>query len=250
LKGEGSEFDSLVDYSVGMDNRLIDWKHSARHRKLLAKEFRLEKNNQILLCFDTGRLLAEPVSGIPKLDHFIRAGLALAWVSLASGDMVGACGFDLAFRSFLKPSSGRRYFARLQRFASDLNYRTEETNFAVGLTELKSRLSQRSLVIVFTEFIDAVSAELLLEGLALLAKKHMVLFVTTPDPLLSSLRDAWPKTAHCLASAVIAESFQRDRSIVLQKAARGGAHCIDAPPKGLTTAILNRYLMIKQRGLL
>ena len=250
FKGEGSEFDSLMDYSVGMDNRLIDWKHSARHHKLLAKEFRLERNHQIVLCFDTGRLLTEPVNGVPKLDHFIRAGMILAWVSLMSGDMVGACGFDLVFRSFIKPAHGRNYFARIQRFASELDYRSEETNFTVGLTELKGRRPHRSLVIVFTECIDAVAAEFLTEGLALLSKKHIVIFVTTPDPLLSQLRDAWPGTIQDLASSVIAESFQRDRSIVLQKAARQGVHCVDAPPGAISTAILNRYLMIKQRGLL
>ena len=250
FKGEGSEFDSLMDYSVGMDNRLIDWKHSARHRKLLAKEFRQERNHQIVLCFDTGRLLTEPVNGIPKLDHFIRSGLLLAWVSLLSGDMVGACGFDLVFRSFLKPARGRNFFARLQRFTGELDYRSEETNFTLGLTELKGRLPHRSLVIVFTEFIDQVSAEFLVEGLALLAKKHMVIFVTTPDPLLGNLRDAYPRTVKDLASAVIADGFQRDRAIVLQKAARQGVHCIDVPPAALSTAILNRYLIVKQRGLL
>jgi uncharacterized protein (DUF58 family) len=239
-----------MDYSVGMDNRLIDWKRSARHRKLLAKEFRQERNHQILLCFDTGRLLTEPVNGVPKLDRFIRSGLLLGWVSLLSGDMVGACAFDLSFRSYLKPGRGRNFFARLRRYTAGLDYRTLETNFTVGLTEIQSRLPHRSLVIVFTEFIDQVAAELLVEGLALLAKKHMVIFVTTPDPLLGTLRDAWPATIGSLASSVIAEDFQRDRAIVRQKAARHGVHCLDVPPGELSTAILNRYLVIKQRGLL
>jgi uncharacterized protein (DUF58 family) len=250
FKGQGSEFDSLMDFAKGMDNRLIDWKHSARHRKLLAKEFRQERNHQVILAFDTGRLLAEPAGALPKLDHYIRSGLLLAWVSLLSGDMVGACGFDLFFRSYLKPGRGRNFFARLQRFASDLDYRAEETNFTLALTELMGRLPRRALVSVFTEFIDAVAAELLVEGLALLAKRHEVIFVTTPDPLLSSLRDAPPLSVGALASAVIAEHFQRDRAIVLQKAARQGVHCLDVPPGALSSAILNRYLYIKQRGLL
>jgi uncharacterized protein (DUF58 family) len=250
FKGEGSEFDSLMDYAVGMDNRLIDWKHSARHRKLLAKDFRQERNHQIVLCFDAGRLLTEPVRGVPKLDHFIRSALILSWVSLLSGDMVGACRFDLGFRAFLKPGRGRNFFARIQRFTSEIDYTAFETNFTIALTELKARLPHRSLIVIFTEFIDPVSAEFLVEGLGLLAKKHMVLFVTTPDPLLSSLKDAYPGTVKDLASSVMAEDFQRSRSIVLQRAARQGIHSIDAPPGALSTAILNRYLTIKQRGLL
>jgi uncharacterized protein (DUF58 family) len=136
------------------------------------------------------------------------------------------------------------------RFAADLDYRTEETNFTAGLMELKGRLPHRSLVVIFTEFIDAVAAELLVEGLGLLAKKHMVVFVTTPDPLLATLREARPGSLTELSSAVIAESFQRDRALVLQRAARQGVHCLDVPPGAMTSAILNRYLVIKQRGLL
>ena len=51
-KGEGTEFESLRDYAAGLDSRFIDWKHSARHRKLLSKEFRTERNHQIVLAFE------------------------------------------------------------------------------------------------------------------------------------------------------------------------------------------------------
>ncbi|MDR1488037.1 MAG: DUF58 domain-containing protein [Deltaproteobacteria bacterium] len=250
FRGEGVEFDSLVDFAPGMDNRTIDWKHSARHRKLLAKEFRQEKNNQIVLGFDTGRLMTEPINGLSKLDHFIRAGLVLAWVSLLSGDMVGASGFDLTFNSFLKPTRGHSFFAKLQHFTANLTYQTCETNFTVGLAELQSRLPHRSLIVIFTEFIDTVTADFLVEALGLLARKHMVFFVTMPDPLLTKLKNQNPIGFEHISKSVIADGFARERSIVLEKAVRLGVHTIDVPPSALTSAILNRYLTIKQRGLL
>jgi uncharacterized protein (DUF58 family) len=250
FRGEGTEFDSLAEYSQGMDNRLIDWKRSAHHRRLLAKEFRQERNHQVILGFDTGRLMLEPVGGLTKLDHFVRAGLLMAWVCLLSGDVVGASDFSLRFNAFLKPGRGRGFFARVQRFASGLTYRYEETNFAAGLSELHSRLPHRSLVVIFTEFIDAISAEFLIESLALLAKKHAVLFVTLPDPTLAEIRDRRPSRIGELAGSVIADDFVRDRGIVIERMARLGAHVVDVPPKALSAAILNRYLAIKQRGLI
>jgi uncharacterized protein (DUF58 family) len=250
FSGEGSEFDSLVEFTHGMDNRLIDWKRSARHLALLAKEFRQEKNHQIILGFDIGRLTTEPLEGLPKIDHFVKAGLTLAWVCLMSGDMVGAVSFGLNFENFLKPGRGRNYFAKIQRFTASLDYRLEETNFTATLVELKNRLPHRSLIVIFTEFIDSITAEFLIEGLALLAKRHMVLFVTMPDAALIGLRNRKPESFIDMAGSIIADNFVRERAIVLERTARLGVFAIDAPPKSLSTAILNRYLIIKQRGLL
>jgi uncharacterized protein (DUF58 family) len=67
--GQGREFESLKDYQPGMGRRMIDWKRSARHGKLLAREFRIEANNNIVLALDNGRLMCEPVDGVPNVDR-------------------------------------------------------------------------------------------------------------------------------------------------------------------------------------
>jgi len=250
LRGEGTEFDNLCDYAQGMDYRFIDWKHSARHRKLLCKEFRQERNHEIVFGFDTGHLMLEPVDGIPKLDHAIKAGLLLGWISLYSGDLVGGCGFDGRFRHFIKPGRGMPYFTQFQKFTASLDYRTEETNFTLGLAELNSRLKRRALVVLFTEFVDTISAELLIESLQLMTRRHVVIFVSMRDPLLADLKAAAPVNFDRIAESVIADSFIRERSIVLERVVRLGVHCLDVPAGGVSSALLNRYLMIKQRGLL
>lgn len=250
MRGEGTEFEDLCEYSQGMDSRFIDWKRSARHRKLLCKEFRQERNHQIVFGFDTGHLMLEPIDGMPKLDQAIKAGLLLSWVSLYNGDLVGGCGFDVRFHSFIKPGRGMTYFQQFQRFTAGLQYRTEETNFTLGLAELNARLQRRALVVLFTEFIDTISAELLIESLQLMVRKHVVIFVTMRDPMLTSLQDARPQNFSNVSEAVIANDFLRERAIVLERVARMSVHCLDVPAGGLSAALLNRYLMIKQRGLL
>ena len=42
----------------------------------------------------------------------------------------------------------------------------------------------------------------------------------------------------------------RERSIVLERLERLGVHCLDVPSRGLSVALINRYLLIKQRGLI
>jgi uncharacterized protein (DUF58 family) len=250
LKGEGTEFEALREYAQGMDHRLIDWKSSARHRKLLCKEFRQERNHHIVFGFDTGHLMLEPIDGAPKLDHAVRAGLLLGRVSLQNGDLVGGCGFDVRFRDFIKPGRGISYFTHFQRFTAGLAYRAEETNFTIGLAELNSRLRQRALVILFTEFVDLVSAELLIESLQWMTRRHVIIFVTLRDPMLTRLQSAPPENFANVAKAVIADDFLRERAIVLERVARLGVQCLDVSVQMLSSALVNRYLMIKQRGLL
>lgn len=250
LRGEGAEFDNLCEFASGMDNRFIDWKRSARHRKLLAKEFRQERNHQIVLGFDTGHLMLEPIDGVPRLDHAIRAGLMLGWTSLHGGDLVGGCGFDARFRGFIQPGRGMPYFTQVQRFAAGLAYHAEETNFTLGLTELNARLKRRGLVVLFSEFVDVISAELLMESLQLLARRHLVIFVTMKDPMLRDMAERAPDTFHHAAESVLVADFLQERAVVLERVARMGVHCLDVSAGGVAGALLKRYVMIKQRGLL
>jgi len=249
-KGEGTEFEALRDYTPGLDNRFIDWKHSARHRKLVCKEFRTERNHPVILCFDTGHLMVEPVQGLSRLDHAINAGLLLGWISLKSGDLVGLYGFDAAIRLYRQPLSGMSNFARLQRATAELDYHHEETNFTLGLAELNGRLKRRALVILFTEFVDTVTAELLIESMQQTAHRHVVVFVTLRDPFLQATIDAQPERFEDVAKAVIAHDFLRERGIVFERLERLGVHCLEMPSDRLSVGLINRYLVIKQRGII
>jgi uncharacterized protein (DUF58 family) len=248
--GEGAEFESLREYLPGLDSRFIDWKHSARHRKMLVREFRTERNHPVILAFDTGHLMREPVDGIARLDHSLNAGLLLARVALSADDLVGAYSFDSRARLYLPPGRGIHAFRRIQQSSASLAYTADETNFTLGIAELQSRLRRRSLIVLFTDFIDTITAELLVENIRRLSSRHLLVFVTLRDRLLPDLFEAAPATDADIARAVLAADFLRERSIVLEKLERLGIHCIDVPASQLTTALLNRYLLIKQRGLL
>jgi uncharacterized protein (DUF58 family) len=249
-KGEGAEFEALREYMPGLDSRFIDWKHSARHRKLLCKEFRTERNHQVIMAFDTGYLMLEPVEGLTRLDHAINAALVLAWVSLQGGDLVGTYGFDAKVRQYIGPQRGISSFPRIQRATAELDYQHQETNFTLGLAELNARLKRRALVILFTDFVDTITAELLIESMQRVANRHLVVFVTQRGSILQRAVDAAPSQFVDVAKAVIAQEFLRDRSIVFERLERLGIHCLDVPSRGLSVALINRYLLIKQRGLI
>lgn len=249
-QGDGTEYESLREYVPGLDPRSIDWKHSARHMSLLCKEYRTERNHQIILAFDTGQLMYEPLDGIPKLDHAINAGLLLGYMSLRGGDRVGLYGFDAQVRLTAEPVSGVQSFPRLQRASAQLDYHHEETNYTLGLMELLTRLNRRTLVILMTEFVDTVTAELMIENIERIASRHLVVFVAMTDPMLAQTVDALPDSLETMTSAVIADDFLRDRQVVFERLRRAGVHVIEAPAERIGVELVNEYLSIKRRELI
>jgi uncharacterized protein (DUF58 family) len=247
--GDGSEFESLREHVPGMDHRAIDWKSSARHRKLLSQEFRAERNHQVVLAVDAGQLMAEPVGGVPKLDHAINAAILLGWFCLRTGDRVGLIGFDERVRQWAEPAGGMHTFQRLQAMSAEIDYRAVETNYTLTLAELSTRLRRRSLVVLFTDFLDTVTAELMIDNVTRLARRHLVLFVAVRDPSLETRALARPRSLVALHQAVVAGDFARERHVVLERLRRVGAHCIDAAPSQFSMALVNRYLEIKRREL-
>jgi len=248
--GEGSEFQALSDYQPGMDRRAIDWKQSARHAALLAKEFRTERNHNVIMALDCGRVACEPVGGMPRIDRFIHAALLLSYACLRSGDRAGLFAFDSVARVNTGPLAGLNALRTLQMMAGRIDYSTHETNYTLALSTLAGGLKRRSLVVVFTDFADSTAAELMIESLGRLLRRHLVLFVVLRDEELEGLTAAEPVEPEDVARAVVAASLLRERDLVVTRLRRMGAHIVEAPADRIGPDVLNAYLDLKRRDLL
>lgn len=248
--GDGSDFDSLREFVAGMDRRSIDWKATARHRELLCREFRAERDHAVMLCIDAGRLMGEPLEGMPRLDHAIQAALHLGYVCLRTGDRVGLYAFADKPQQFLAPQAGVHALQAIQLRVADLDYGTGETNFTLAMTELLQRLRRRTLVVLFTDFVDSVTAELMLRNVEWLARRHLLLFVALRDPLLAEVVEAMPQQVEDVHRAIVADEVERERQLVLERIRRSGAQVLDVRAGELDARLLDRYLMVKRRELL
>jgi uncharacterized protein (DUF58 family) len=245
--GDGTELDSLREHVQGDDTRSIDWKASARHNKLVSRQFRAERNHQIVFALDTGRLMSEPAAGIPKLDHAVTTALLLSYISLRAGDRVGWITFDAQVGLFIEPLAGLSSFGVLAQRAGRIDTAEAETNFTLGLTALAQRLTRRSLVVVLTDFVDTVTAELMVENLGRLARRHAVVFVALQDPGLAATVERFPAGLLDLNRSVVAGTLLRDREVVLRRLQLLGIQPIDAVPGEVTPRLINTYLEIKRR---
>jgi len=248
--GEGSEFQQLRDFVPGMDIKTIDWKRSARRRSLVAKELRAERNHHVIVALDNGYLMREEIGGLPKIDHAVTAALATAWAASIGGDLVGHYSYDVKPRTFSAPAPGRIAFARLRSWTAELDYVSRETNHTLALTELNARTPKRSLIIIFTDFVDTTSAELLVENIGILAKRHLLIFVAIRDPDLESLVETAPDDLDGAAALVAANQALNERRLVFERLSRMGVTIVDAKPKAITARLISAYLEIKARELI
>ncbi len=246
IRGDGTQFEALSEYQPGMDRRRIDWKASARHTKLYARENESERNNQIVFAFDCGQAMCEPVDGLPRIDRAVSAALTAAYVALKGGDRVSLFAFSQRPVLATPFVNDPRAFHRLQGAAAGIDYHAEEPNFTLALATLTARLQRRSLIVLFSDFTDPTGAQMMLESLGRLVDRHLVLFVTIEDLELATLAKTRPDTIRDIATAVSADTLASQRETVLQTMRRAGIDVIEAPYDAIGYRLIDRYLQIKR----
>jgi uncharacterized protein (DUF58 family) len=249
-RGEGSDFDALVEYRSGMDRRAIDWKQSARHLKLHAKEYRTERNNQIVFALDSGRQMSEPVAGLPRVDRAVSAMLLTGWVALKLGDRVGLHAFDSRPRIASGLISGSAAFPELQRLAAEIEYSGEETNYTFALSTLGKRLTRRSMIVLFTEFTDLISADFMVRAASRLIETHLLLVVVLRDEELESIAHREPAHPDDVTRAVTAAALLKDRRVAITRLQHLGIHVIESEHDRVGERLVAGYIDLKRRNLL
>ncbi len=130
--------------------------------------------------------------------------------------------------------------------AAAVDYSTEETNFILGLSAVGAVLDRRALLVVFTDFADPTSAQLMLESASRLSSRHLLLFVLMEDAELETVRRRAPETPADVSRAVTADALLREREVVVARLRRLGAEVIEAPAAAVGTALIERYLTLKR----
>lgn len=246
--GDGNEFQALTDFQPGMARRSIDWKASAKHWGLLAREYRTERDNALVFAVDGGRSMCEPVAGVPRIDRAVSAALLSAFVALRSGDRVRLFAFSGRPSADSGDLRGARSFAALNRVAAAIDYAAEESNYTLSLTVLDQRLTRRSIIILFTEFTDPTSAELMLAAARRLTRRHRLVFVLLRDEELETLVAARPDEAQDIVRANVAATLLRERRIVIERLKRAGIDVVEAGIDDMPLALVDRYLQLRERA--
>jgi uncharacterized protein (DUF58 family) len=252
LRGGENEFEALRDYQRDDEYRAIDWKATARRQKLITREYQQERNQSVLCLLDCGRLMTAESLGLSQLDHALNAVLMLSHVATRAGDQVGLCAFDARVRAYLPPQGGRRAAQRVIAASYDIHAQIVETDFEAAYGFLSQRLRKRSLVVLFTQVVDDVSAREVVRTVHGLGPRHLPLAVLFRDEALDRMaepRRPPGKPAELYQRAAAAEAILW-RDHLVRDLQEAGALVLHVSPRKLTLSLINRYLRIKAQRLL
>lgn len=249
-RGGESEFERLREYTRDDDARRIDWRATARKGEPITREYQLERNQNVLVMLDCGRLMTAEVEGLSHLDHALNAMLMLSHVCVRAGDQVGLVAFDARMRSFVSPEGGQHALKKLVRASYDLFPSLVEPDYRAVFTTVKTRLRKRSLLVLFTQVLDAATQRELVPLVRSLSPTHLPLCVLFRDRSVEALvrSTAEDETSLHVKGAAAGELQWRQRLVEEMRAA--GALVLHVHPEELTQQLIARYLDVKSRQLL
>lgn len=250
LKGGESEFARLREYTRDDEYRALDWKATARRQRLIAREYQLESNQNVVFMLDAGRLMTAESDGIARFDHALNATLMLAHVATRGGDRVGLVGFDESVRAFVPLASGGQASRRLIQASYDLHPRLVEPDYDAAFEFLTLKVRKRSLVVLFSQVVDDAVAETLLKRTRGIARRHLPLLVLFRDAEVERLLTSPGGGASELYTRGAAAEMLRWRDGIIRELRAAGALVLDTLPANLTPSLINHYLQIKARHLL
>ena len=251
-RGEGLDFHQLREYREGDAQRQIDWKATSRMKKLISREYRDERDQQIFFLLDCGRRMAGRERNADDLelshfDHALNATLLLAYAALRQGDAVGFATFGTEEPRFQAPRKSGATVTSLLNALYDLQPGLQSPDYYTAATSLSKRLKKRALIIVISNLRDE-DDDTLSPALKLLGERHLVLFASLKE---RAVDDVLAERVTRLASAlthVSARIYARQRAQAFERVARHGALTLDIEPAKLPIALVNRYLEIKKTG--
>ncbi|MDR1155609.1 MAG: DUF58 domain-containing protein [Bacteroidales bacterium] len=248
--GHSSEFEHIRPYMEGDDPRTVNARATARRTELMVNNYRDEKSQQVYCLIDKGRTMQMPFEGLSLLDYAINTSLVISNIALIREDKAGLITFSNRISNIL-PAERRR--THIHKILDTLyNQRTlyRESDFEMLYAAICRRITQRSLLVLYTNFETIQAMRRQLPFLKRLAAKHLVLAVIFENTELKKLTDRRPSDLEEIYTKAVAEQFACNKKIMSRELNRHGIYTVLTRPADLTVNTINQYLEFKARGMI
>lgn len=245
--GHSLEFEQIKEYVSGEDYRTINWKATARRGDLMVNNYTDQRSQQIYCIINKGRVMKMPFEGLTLLDYAINASLVLANVALLRQDKAGLITYAENIDAFLtahkKPGQLNQILETLYNQSTGFFESDPERLFTV----IRGRITQRSLLVLFTNFESMESLQRELPSLKRMAHYHLLIIVFFENTELKKLTEKKVVTTEDIYIRTIAEKYQQEKKLMVKELQMHGIIAMLTPPQLLTINAINKYLELKNR---
>ncbi len=246
--GHSLEFEQIREYVGGDDIRSINWKATGRTGgQLMINNYTDEKSQQVYCIIDKGRAMKMAFEGISLLDYAVNATLAMTSVAIIRQDKAGLISFGDRTGDFLPANHRSTQMSSIVTALYNLNTRFLESDFAFLHKLIKTRINQRSLLILFTNFESLTALGRQLPYLRNISQKHLLLVVFFENTSLQALASRDASNVEELYEKVIAEKFILEKKLIVKELQQYGIAALLTAPEKLSVDVVNKYLQIKAR---
>ena len=246
--GHAMEFEQIKEYVPGDDIRTVNWKATAKRASLMVNQYQEEKAQNVYNVIDMGRTMKMPFLGMSLLDYAINSSLVLSKIAITKGDKAGVMAFSHNEQKLVTADRRSTQMYTILENLYRLDTAFKEPNFEMLYAKLKRQVTQRSLMVFYTNFESLYGLERQLPYLKALAKSHLLLVVFFENTVLSSRVSKPASDTKEIYDKVIAEKFMHEKRQIVKELKKYGIQSILTPPEHLTVNTINRYLEIKARG--
>lgn len=245
--GHSLEFEQIKEYVRGDDYRTINWKATARKDSLMVNNYTDERSQQIYCLINKGRVMKMPFQGMSLLDHAVNAALVLSNVALVKLDKAGLITFSEQVDSFLPADKKSTQMNLILEALYRQQTRFLEADYEKLFSVIRNRVSNRSLLVLFTNFESLEGLQREMTALKKMAKYHLLLVVFFENTELQSVITGKASTIEDIYIKTIAEKFAYEKRLMVKELHMNGIPAILTSPEHLTVNTINKYLELKTR---
>jgi uncharacterized protein (DUF58 family) len=248
--GHTMEFEQIKEYVLGDDLRTINWKATAKKNALMVNQFQDEKSQPVYSVIDKGRIMKMPFNGLTLVDYAINAALVISNVALKKQDKAGIFTFSKKVENRVVAERRTSQMNLILEGLYNVNTDFFESDFGRLYSDVKRNITQRSLILLYTNFetLDGLHRQLpYLKGIA---KNHLLVVIFFKNTELNTIISNKAETTQQAYDKVIAEKFAFEKRLIVNELKKYGIYSILTAPEELTINTINKYLEIKARGLL
>lgn len=248
--GHNFEFDQIKNYTVGDDYRTVNWKATARKNELMVNQYMDERAQNVYSIIDMGRLMKMPFNGLTLLDYSINSTLVISNIAMRKQDKAGVLTFSHKIDSVLAADRKSTHINNILELLYHQKTNFLDSNFELLYQLVRRKLTQRSLLILYTNFESVSSMQRQLPYFRNLAKSHLLVVVFFQNTELKQLFEKDAKSTEDIYIKTIAEKFDYEKRLITKELEANGIHSILTAPENLTVNTINKYLELKARGLI